>query len=229
MPQVDVPPWRDDIVGEACLVEEVVRVYGYDRIPTTAMTRETALPKPALSAGTAVAERARGARLAGRGLVEAVTYSFVSSDLAALFGGRSEALRLVNPISADLDVMRPSPLPNLIAAAGRNADRGLSDAALFEVGPQYAGDAPEDQQMVAAGIRSGPHRTAQLGPAAAAGGRVRRQGRRACRAGGLGGPRRQTAASPPTRRTGTIPAGRACCGSARKPCWRGSGTATPGC
>jgi phenylalanyl-tRNA synthetase beta chain len=154
MPQVEVPSWRGDIVGEACLVEEVVRVYGYDRIPTTAMTRETALPKPALAPEQRSRSLARRT-LAGRGLVEAVTYSFVSSDLAALFGGRSESLRLVNPISSDLDVMRPSPLPNLIAAAGRNADRGLSDAALFEVGPQYAGDAPEDQQMVAGGIRSG--------------------------------------------------------------------------
>ncbi len=151
---VQVPPWRNDIVGEACLVEEIVRIYGYDRIPTTAMARETALPKPALSSEQRRTRTARRA-LAARGLVEAVTYSFVSSDRAALFGGHCEALRLVNPISADLDVMRPSPLPNLIAAAGRNADRGLTDAVLFEVGPQYAGDTPEDQQTVAAGIRSG--------------------------------------------------------------------------
>ncbi len=152
--QVEVPPWRGDIVGEACLVEELVRVYGYDRIPTTAMERETALPKPALTLEQRRRSAARRA-LAARGLVEAVTYSFVSSDRAAVFGGNSEALRLVNPISADLDVMRPSLLPNLIAAAGKNADRGLADAALFEVGPQYAGDMPEDQQMVASGIRSG--------------------------------------------------------------------------
>jgi len=154
MLRVQVPPWRNDIVGEACLVEEVVRVYGYDRIPTTAMERETALPQPALSAEQRRTRAARRA-LAARGLVEAVTYSFVASDRAALFGGNSEALRLINPISADLDVMRPSSLPNLIAAAGRNADRGLSDAALFEVGPQYAGDTPDEQHMVAAGIRSG--------------------------------------------------------------------------
>jgi phenylalanyl-tRNA synthetase beta chain len=77
---------------------------------------------------------------------------------AALFGGAPEAVRLVNPISSDLDVMRPNLLPNLIAASGRNADRGLADAALFEVGPQYAGDAPEDQVMVAAAVRSGRSR-----------------------------------------------------------------------
>jgi phenylalanyl-tRNA synthetase beta chain len=66
-----------------------------------------------------------------------------------------EALRLVNPISAELDAMRPSILPNLLDACRRNADRGIADAALFEVGPQFAGDAPEDQAMVAAGVRSG--------------------------------------------------------------------------
>jgi phenylalanyl-tRNA synthetase beta chain len=151
---VGVPPWRNDIVGEACLVEEVVRVYGYERIPVTPMDRDTPLPKPALTLGQRRRATARRA-LASRGLVEAVTYSFMSSSLVSLFGDGPESIRLINPISNDLDVMRPSLLPNLIAAAGRNADRGLPDAALFEVGPQYAGNTPEDQQMVAAGIRSG--------------------------------------------------------------------------
>ncbi len=158
MPQVEVPSWRGDIVGEACLVEEVVRVYGYDRIPTTAMTRETALPKPALAPEQRSRSVARRT-LAGRGLVEAVTYSFVSSDLAALFGGRSEALRLGNPIRGPANGRRRHPV--------------------------------------------GPHRTEELGPATPAGGRIRRQGRRACRAGGHGGPRRQTGHH--HRRTGLVP------------------------
>ena len=108
-----------------------------------------------------------GARraLAARGLTEAVTYSFMPSAQAALFGGVPDTLRLVNPISSDLDVMRPSILPNLIAACGRNADRGIADAALFEVGPQYAGDGVEDQTTVAAGVRAGDVVTAQLGRA----------------------------------------------------------------
>ncbi len=151
---VAVPPWRGDIVGEACLVEEVVRIHGYDRIPTVSMVRGDGLPHPALDAGQRRRAMARRA-LAGRGLMEAVTYSFVESTRAELFGGTAESLRLVNPISADLDVMRPSPLPNLVAACGRNADRGIADAALFEVGPGFAGDRPEDQGMVAAGVRSG--------------------------------------------------------------------------
>ena len=87
--------------------------------------------------------------------MECVTWSFLPRSQADLFGGGQAALRLANPISADLDTMRPSMLPNLIAAAGRNADRGFGSVALFEVGPQYAGDAPEDQALVAAGLRRG--------------------------------------------------------------------------
>ena len=148
------PSWRYDIVGEACLVEEVIRLLGYDKVPAVPFTRPANLPEPALTPEIRRRSLARRA-LAGRGLVEAVTYSFLPAAQAELFGGGGEELKLVNPISSDLDVMRPSLLPNLIAAAGRNADRGFKDAALFEVGPQFAGDAPEDQAMVAGGIRSG--------------------------------------------------------------------------
>lgn len=151
---VQPPPWRNDIAGEACLVEEVVRLLGYDRIPETPLPRSDDLPHPALTLRQRQRARARRA-LAARGLVEAVTYSFMAERAAAPFADGSPPLRLVNPISAELDVMRPSPLPNLIQAAGRNADRGQRDAALFEVGPQYAGDAPADQAIVAAIVRSG--------------------------------------------------------------------------
>ena len=152
--RVAVPSWRNDIDGEADLVEEVVRVHGFDRIPSAPMARATPLPHPAL---TPEQRRRAAARrtLAGRGLVEAVTLSFMPSDQAVLFGGAGDAMRLLNPISSDLDVMRPSVLPNLIAAVGRNADRGIDNAALFEVGPQYSGSKPEDQATVAAGVRAG--------------------------------------------------------------------------
>ena len=151
---VQVPPWRGDIVGEACLVEEVVRVHGYERVPAVPLANTTSLPRPALTPQQRRHARARRA-LAARGLTEAVTYSFMASAQAALFGRVPDTLRLVNPISSELDVMRPSILPNLIAACGRNADRGFADAALFEVGPQYAGDGVEDQSTVAAGVRAG--------------------------------------------------------------------------
>lgn len=152
--QVTTPSWRSDIVGEACLVEEVVRIAGYDRIPMTTLPRDGDLPDAALTPSQRRRPLARRA-LAARGLMEAVTFSFLAPAAADAFGGGADSLTLVNPISTDLAVMRPSLLPNLIQAAGRNADRGIRDVALFEVGPQYAGDRPEDQALVASGIRAG--------------------------------------------------------------------------
>ncbi|BBK44992.1 phenylalanine--tRNA ligase beta subunit [Allostella vacuolata] len=161
--EVEIPSWRADIEGEADLVEEVLRVHGYDAIPVVPLPREHAVTRPALSPSQRRVGHARRA-LAARGLVEAVTFSFMPGTDAVHFGAVQDALRLVNPISSDLDVMRPSVLPNLIAAAGRNAARGFPDGALFEIGPQYADDTPEGQSLVAAGIRSG-----QAGPRSWAG------------------------------------------------------------
>jgi phenylalanyl-tRNA synthetase beta chain len=148
------PPWRSDVGGEADLVEDIVRIHGFDKIPSATLPRARAVATPML---TIVQRHVRTAKrvLAGRGLSEAVTWSFVARAHAELFGGGAGELVLDNPISAELDTMRPSVLPHLIAAAGRNADRGNANAALFEVGPQYAGDRPEDQARVAAGVRSG--------------------------------------------------------------------------
>ena len=149
-----VPSWRPDIVGEACLVEEVVRIFGYDKIPTVSVNLDGQMPSAALSAEQRRRSMARRT-LASRGMTEAVTYSFLAAKDAALFGEISPSVHLGNPISADLDVMRPSMLPNLINAASRNAARGISDSALFEVGPQFTGDAPEDQAVACSGIRVG--------------------------------------------------------------------------
>lgn len=154
--QVTPPRWRNDIDGEACLVEEVMRIRGFDHIPQVSLP----LPVDGVSAPLSLHQRRRVlARrvLAARGLTEAVTFSFVAGAAARAFGGGGAALTLSNPISSDLDVMRPSLLPNLVAAVGRNADRGWRDCALFEVGPQYAGTAPDEQRMVACGVRSGRH------------------------------------------------------------------------
>ncbi|GAB6051350.1 phenylalanine--tRNA ligase subunit beta [Magnetospira thiophila] len=151
---VTSPGWRHDIVGEACIVEEVMRLNGFDKIPAVPLARQSDLPNPAWSPVQARHGMARRL-LAQRGLREAVTYSFLPAAHADLFGGVPDSLRLVNPISADLDVMRPSILPNLIAAAARNADRGQRDADLFEVGPQYRDDTPEGQDMLATALRSG--------------------------------------------------------------------------
>jgi phenylalanyl-tRNA synthetase beta chain len=147
------PSWRGDIEGEADLVEEVLRVKGYDHIPAVPLARATPLPRPALLPARRRSEFVRRS-LAARGLVEAVTFSFLSAAEAELFGGAKPELRIVNPISADLDAMRPSMLPGLVAAARRNADRGFADAALFELGPVYLDDTPAGQALVAAGLRA---------------------------------------------------------------------------
>jgi phenylalanyl-tRNA synthetase beta chain len=149
-----VPSWRPDVEGEADLVEEVLRIHGFEHLPHTPLTLDTSLPLPAL---TPRQRRVSGARtaLAWRGLYEAVTYSFMSERHAALFGGVPDSLRLDNPISSDLNVMRPAILPNLAQAAAGNADRALGDAALFEVGPHYLDDTPEGQLLVAAALRAG--------------------------------------------------------------------------
>ena len=151
---VAVPSWRPDIDGEADLVEEVLRIRGYDQIPVVALPRVAALPGPARDPGQRRAAFMRR-QLAARGMVEAVTWSFTEGDLAERFGGGDESLRLANPINADLDVMRPSALPNLLLAAARNGHRGFADLALFELGPAYRDDTATGQELVGAGLRVG--------------------------------------------------------------------------
>ncbi|MBC7905289.1 MAG: phenylalanine--tRNA ligase subunit beta [Rhodospirillaceae bacterium] len=149
-----VPPsWRGDISAEHDLVEEVIRINGYDHIPTVPLPRPS-MPKPVLTSGQRRASWVRR-QLAGRGLIETVTWSFLPSAQAKLFGGGQPEMHLANPISSDLDVMRPSVLPNLVAAAGRNADRGFKDLGLFEIGAQFDGPEPGQQRNVAAGLRAG--------------------------------------------------------------------------
>jgi phenylalanyl-tRNA synthetase beta chain len=149
----EVPSYRMDVDGEADLIEDVLRVHGYDEIEAVPMRIETALPGAAITPAQRRVRQTRRA-LAARGLMEAVTYSFMEGDAAKRFGGDG-SLALANPISSDLDVMRPSILPNLIQAAARNADRGHGDAALFELGPQYREPGPGGQDTVAAGVRAG--------------------------------------------------------------------------
>ncbi len=153
-----VPPWRPDVLGEADLVEEITRIIGLDNVPNAPMSRPNAVARPVL---TRLQRRTSAARrtLAGRGLNEAVTWSFLPEDQAKLFGGGGAAVKLANPISSELSDMRPSLLPNLITAVGRNNDRGFADLALFEIGQAYLGDRPEDETVRAAGVRRG-----QTGP-----------------------------------------------------------------
>jgi phenylalanyl-tRNA synthetase beta chain len=160
--KVAVPSWRPDVTNKADVVEEVVRILGVDRVPATPFERGEASRKPVL---TPIQVRTRKAKraLAVRNLVEAVTWSFIAKDRAELFGGGKPELALANPIAADLSDMRPSLIPGLVAAAQKNADRGFSDVALFEVGQVFRGDAPQDQLTAAAGVRRALAKTSGLG------------------------------------------------------------------
>src|SRR5207244_9735019 len=129
--KVAVPTWRPDIEGKADIVEEVVRILGVDRVPSTPFDRGDQPRKPILTTPQVRTRKAKRV-LAARGLVEAVTWSFIAKPRAELFGGGDPALALANPIAADLSDMRPSLIPGLVAAAQDNVDRGLSDVALYD-------------------------------------------------------------------------------------------------
>jgi phenylalanyl-tRNA synthetase beta chain len=178
---VAVPSWRNDIAApivldqaetldpalaakaaEGCaeiepecdLVEEVLRLRGLDAVPPVSLPRVSPVPRATLTPHQARVALARRT-LAAQGLAECVTFSFMSAGEAALFGDTPELLRLTNPIAADLDQLRPTPIATLALAAKRNAARGYPDVALFEVGPKFLVDSPEGQRWVAAGLRAG--------------------------------------------------------------------------
>ena len=156
--QIAPPAWRGDVFGRADIVEEVLRVNGYDNIPPVSMEKPFALTQGGETINGARTRRAR-TMLASRGLDECVTWSFMPAGKAQLFGAndgqQAAALKLSNAISTDLEQMRPSALPNLIEAAERNRARGFGDNALFEVGPVFTSPKVNGQLLVATGIRSG--------------------------------------------------------------------------
>lgn len=156
------PSWRPDVHGPADLVEEVMRIVGIDKVPVVSLPRLHSVAKAVLTEGQARVRRSRRA-LAARGLVEAITWSFVARPQATLFGGGQDPLELANPISSELTSMRPSLLPGLLTAIQRNRDHGMAEGALFEVGQTYRGDAETDQVMAAAGVRAGLARASGLG------------------------------------------------------------------
>jgi phenylalanyl-tRNA synthetase beta chain len=147
------PSWRNDVAGQADLVEELLRMKSYDAIPEISITSANAVPKPAL---TLEQKRLSDLRRlsAVRGLSEAVTWSFLSDRAHEAFSYRDKkTARIANPISNDLAIMRHAQLPNLLDAAKRNADRKLENAALFEVGSVFFGTGPTDQPVVLSGLR----------------------------------------------------------------------------
>ena len=158
-PSPDLDPTRAALAAEGAgavspehdLIEEVLRIEGLDRIAPTPLPDLPVVPVATLSPRQV--RRARAGRvLAARGLAECVTFSFLDRATAAWFGATPAALALANPIAADLDQMRPSPLATLCLAAARNAARGHGDLGLFEIGPAFRA---EGEAAMAAGLRTG--------------------------------------------------------------------------
>ncbi|MBY0568345.1 MAG: phenylalanine--tRNA ligase subunit beta [Hyphomonadaceae bacterium] len=148
---VQPPTWRRDVEGSADLVEEVARIEGFDKLPSLAPPRAAGFRPPPASVGESRTRLARRA-VASLGYYEAITWSFCSRAQAQAFGGGSEEMLVSNPIASDLDCMRPTALPQLLAAAQANANRGFDDARLFEAGPAYANTNEGGQQRTVTAI-----------------------------------------------------------------------------
>ena len=157
--QVTRPTWRPDVHGKADIIEEIIRIHGYEHLPMLSLPRDEMIAKPSVSKLQRRTNYLRRA-LVARDYVEAVTFSFMKDEDAVLFGGGDEALRLANPISADLNMMRPTILPNLLQATGRNLRRGSTDLSFFEVGPVFHGVPAEEQFPICCGVRQGRARAA---------------------------------------------------------------------
>lgn len=150
------PPWRGDVQGAADIVEEIIRIYGFDKIPALSIKPEEHAISQGIETPTLMRSRLARTAMTVRGLDECVTWSFIPKEYANVFGGNdNQALTLKNPISSELDQMRPSILPTLLYAAARNADMGSGDAGLCEVGPVFRTSKADGQDMIAAGIRTG--------------------------------------------------------------------------
>ncbi len=149
---ISVPSWRRDVTDSADLVEDIVRIHGYHNLEAVSLPPLLGRREPT---ATRTQNRTRLARraLAERGISESITWSFVLQNHAKAFGGGTDALLLDNPISSDLNCMRPSALIHLLLASQRNADKGYPNAALFELGPVFFGTEPKDQSLTLAGIR----------------------------------------------------------------------------
>jgi phenylalanyl-tRNA synthetase beta chain len=149
------PSWRGDIEGEHDLVEEIVRMVGLDEIPAESLPHDK-FPVQTLTLMQTNVVTVKH-ELALRGMYETVTWSFTDSEVAKYFHKSNQPDRIIlqNPIAADLNEMRPSVLPNLLAGAKNNIARGYANVSLFEVGPEFDGRTPRAQKTVAAGIRIG--------------------------------------------------------------------------
>ena len=147
-----IPSWRPDISQEVDVVEELVRIKGYDQIkmiePEKNRVKDTLNSKQKLFH---FLQRS----IASKGYLEAITWSFTDSKINQLFLEKNKEIKIVNPISSDLNVLRSSIFSNLIIHLNKNLGRGFKDLSIFEIGPTFQGSQPGEQQTVISGLRSG--------------------------------------------------------------------------
>ena len=150
--KVEVPSWRPDITQDVDLVEELIRIKGFDKIeliePEKKRNKETLNFKQKLFH---LSQRA----LASKGYMETVTWSFTDSRIDNQFSKEGNDIKILNPISTDLDVLRRSIFSNLSIYIKKNQDRGYEDVSLFEIGPTFFGKNPGEQQIVVGALKSG--------------------------------------------------------------------------
>ena len=147
-----VPSWRPDIEQEIDIIEELVRIHGYDKIEI--IEPEKCRKKPTLNNKQKMFHFLQRS-LASKGFLEAITWSFTDSKINQLFIENKKEVNIVNPISSDLNVLRNSIFSNLIIYLSKNLDRGFKDISLFEIGPIFLGSQPGHQETVACGLRAG--------------------------------------------------------------------------
>ena len=150
--KVEVPSWRPDITQDIDLIEELIRIKGFDKIaliePEKRREKETLDYKQKLFH---LSQRA----LASKGYTETITWSFTDSNIEKQFARGEKQIKIFNPISSDLDILRRSIFSNLAIHLKKNQDRGHRDVSLFEVGPIFFGENPGEQQVVVGALRSG--------------------------------------------------------------------------
>jgi len=150
--KVEVPSWRPDVSLDEDLIEELIRIKGFNKIrliePEKKRTQDTLTFKQKLFH---LSQRS----LASKGYMEIVTWSFTDSKIDKQFSKGEKEISIFNPISSDLNVLRRSIFSNLAIYLKKNQDRGYEDLSLFEIGPTFFGKNPGEQQIVVGGLKSG--------------------------------------------------------------------------
>jgi len=150
--KVEIPTWRPDITQEIDLIEELIRIKGFDKIEL--IEPEKNRIKDTLNFSQKLFHLSQRA-LASKGYLEAITWSFTDSKIDKQFSKGDAEIKIFNPISSDLNVLRRSIFSNLIIHLKKNQDRGYEDLSFFEVGPTFSGKNPGEQQIVVGGLKSG--------------------------------------------------------------------------